>query len=83
MYGEKARIMWSRVHRDRTNRHLPTAFLSANRRLNGILSPVDITLAELDATFLEDSLVIYARLLTARAVTLFVSDIHLANSKHC
>jgi len=78
----KQEFLWSPVHRDRTNRHLPALFLSVNRRLNGTLSPRDITLAELDTSVLENNLAIYARLLTAHAVMLFLSSVRLANSKY-
>jgi hypothetical protein len=82
MCGKKTGILWFLVHRDRANQHLLTVFLSANRLLNGTLSPIDITLAELYTTVLANNLVIYAGLLTAHSVMLFLSNMHLANSKH-
>jgi hypothetical protein len=60
----KQGFLWSLVHRDGTNRYLPTVVLSANRGVNGTRSPIEIILAESDTSVLENNLFIFARLLT-------------------
>jgi hypothetical protein len=71
----ESRDFLSLVHRDRTDQYLPTVGLFTNRGVNGTRSPIDTTLAELDTRVL-NSLLIYARLLTAHAVILLLSNIY-------